>query len=472
MHASLTALSLLDVARLVKARLVSPVELTRAALDRISTYNSKVHAFITVTAEEALSEASRAEDAIGRDEWLGPLHGIPIAYKDNIEIAGHRTTAHSRSMAGHVSRVDAEVVRRLRAAGAVSLGKLSLQELAYGSPGADDAFPSARNPWSLAHSPGGSSSGSGAAVAAGFAWGAIGTDTGGSIRHPAAVCGVVGIKPTFGRVSVEGTIALSHTQDHVGPLTRSVRDNAVMLEAMSGARLPAPRATIASLRIGVPRDLIERVNPDPCVQAAFERTLALLRELGAELVDISTPHLADFNALGTRIILAEAWAQHGKALYATPELFGDAFRTRVLRGEQVSAADYEAALVAQVQIQDHYARLFSQQVEAIVSPSREEPAMTMEKLLADPLGVRGQFTRIYNLARIPALAMPMGFSPEGLPLSVQIAAAANDEATVYDIASALEREAGWTRFQPDLASQQTRGTSTGSNRQVTEKPHA
>jgi len=453
MHASLPYLSLCDVSQLVKARLVSPVELAQILLNRIEALDGQVHSFISITRERALQEARQAEAEIFKGQWRGPLHGIPVAYKDNIETRNVRTTAHSRSMMEHVPSADAEVVQRLAQAGAICMGKLSLQELAYGSPGDDDAFPSPRNPWSLAHSPGGSSSGSGAAVAAGFVYGAVGTDTGGSIRHPAAVCGVVGLKPSFDLVSTQGTIPLSPTQDHVGPLTRGVMDNAVMLQAMTGLSPGKPRKSTSDLRIGIPFDLIDTIGLEASVQEAFDTTLGRLKSLGASIVPVPTPMAADFNALGTRIILYEAWARYGAALQANPELFGAAFRARVKRGAGISSRDYESAVKAREGIEHHYARLFASGVDAIVSPGREEPAMTMERLRSEPLGVRGQFTRIYNLARIPALVMPMGFSPEGLPLSVQIAAAFHDEASIYGIAAALERDAGWTGFHPDLERQ-------------------
>lgn len=451
MHAELHYLPLRDAARLVKRRLVSPVELTRALLKRIVAHDDRIHAFITLTAEQALLEAKEAEKEILAGRYRGPLHGIPVAYKDNVETQGVRTTAHSRSLASHIPATDAAVVRHLKDAGAISLGKLSLQELAYGSPGANDAFPSPLNPWSLAHSPGGSSSGSGAAVAAGFVYGAVGTDTGGSIRHPSAVCGVVGMKPTFDLVSTRGVIPLSPTQDHVGPITRTVGDNAAMLQAMCGFRR-GQRTQVRTVRIGVPFDLIDHVGLDTDVQTAFQESLDLLKSLGASIVPIQTPRLADVNAIGTRIILAEAWDAHGAALEEAPQLFGDAFRTRVMKGKGITPADRDAALAAREEIQQHYARLFAGSVDIVASPGREEPAMTMQKLLDDPLGVRGQFTRLYNLARIPALVMPMGFSAGGLPLSLQLAAGMGNESRIYDVAEEVEAQAGWTRFHPDIDS--------------------
>lgn len=451
MRASLHYLSLRDAARLVRLRLVSPVELTRTLLERIDAHDDSVHAFLTLTVEQALQEARRAEKEIMAGRYLGPLHGIPIAYKDNVETQGVRTTAHSRSLANHIPDTDADVVRHLKGAGAVSLGKLSLQELAYGSPGANDAFPSPLNPWSVAHSPGGSSSGSGAAVAAGLVYGAVGTDTGGSIRHPSAVCGVVGMKPTFDLVSTRGVIPLSPTQDHVGPITRTVGDNAAMLQAMCGFERKE-RTQVKGTRVGVPFDLIEHVGLDTDVERAFQESLDLLKALGASIVSIQTPRLADVNAIGTRIILAEAWAAHGAALQTTPQLYGDAFRNRVMKGQSLTPADRDAALAAREEIQQHYARLFASEVDVIVSPGREEPAMTMQKLREDPLGVRGQFTRMYNVARIPALVMPMGFSREGLPLSLQLAAGMGNESRVYDVAEDIETQAGWTRFHPHISS--------------------
>lgn len=462
MHTSLHYLSLCDAARLVRLRLVSPVELTRALLERVELHDGQLHAFITVTADQAMADARKAETEIMNGRYRGTLHGIPVAYKDNIETKGVLTTAHSRSHATHVPDADAQVVSRLAQAGAISLGKLSLQELAYGSPAVDDAWPAPVNPWNLACSPGGSSSGSGVAVAAGLVYGAVGTDTGGSIRHPAAVCGVVGMKPTFDLVSTDGTIPLSPTQDHVGPLTRSVGDNAIMLQAMSGFVRKAPGG-VRGIRVGVPFDLVEHVGLDPAVGMAFETSLELLRTLGATIFAIETPLLDKFNAIGTGIIQVEAWARHGHALRTTPERFGDAFLARVSKGATFSDSDYEAALVAQAQLQQQYEAFFANDIDFIVSPGREEPAISMQRLFGDPLGVRGQLTRMYNLARIPALVMPMGFSASGLPLSLQIAGASWNESGIYDLAEEIERHAGWAAFHPELTGQSLSGKAEAAH---------
>lgn len=448
MHTELHYLSLTDAARLVKARLVSPVELTRAMLDRIAVHDPALHSFITVTAEEALAQARQAEQDISRGHYRGPLHGIPIAYKDNIETKGVRTTANSRALADHVPLADAEVVVNLARAGAVSLGKLGLPELAFGSPGSDDLYPAPLNPWNLAHSAGASSSGPAAAVAAGFAFATVGTDTGGSIRHPAALCGAVGLKPTFGRVSTAGIVPLSVSQDHVGPLTRTVADNAAMLQAMCSSFARGPRSTIASTRIGVPARLLEEVGLSPEVRAAFDEALDTLKAMGASIIEVPSPKLADVNTAGTRIILMEAWAQYGAGVRANPQAYGEEFRTRVAKGEALTAAERDAALAMRAEIGREHERLFAEQVDIIVSPAREEPAVTMAQFLGNPLGVRGQLTRVYNLARVPALVMPMGFSAKGLPLSLQLAAGLGQESRLYDVAEAFEQASGWTHLHP------------------------
>jgi aspartyl-tRNA(Asn)/glutamyl-tRNA(Gln) amidotransferase subunit A len=457
-------LSILEAARLIKTRKVSPVELTKSLLGRIERLNPKIHAFITVTPELALRQAAQAEKEIGKGRYLGPLHGIPIGYKDNVHTRGIRTTAHSKLLLDFVPSADAMVVRRLADAGAVCLGKLALHEFAYGSPGHKDPFPAARNPWNLDYSPGGSSSGSGAAVAAGMAMGAVGTDTGGSVRHPAAVCGLVGMKPTFGAVDEAGVIPLSPSQDHVGPLTRTVADNAIMLNVMMGQRqgLPFPNlssdlhcldqanGSVRGLRIGIPTKFLDSADMHAEVREAFEASLAVLRELGAAIIPVEIPMLVEANLLGTRIIIMEAYRYHREDLERHPERFGEAFASRVLKGAEYSEADYHNARAAQDTLKRAFGAVFADDIDVIATPGREDPPITMDQLLNDPLGARGIMTRMYNLAHIPALVVPMGLSRQGLPLSLQLAAALDEEALLYKIANEFESATGWTTRHPSL----------------------
>ena len=313
----LTGLTLREASELVRTKAVSPVELTRACLQRIERLNPSLNAFITVTAEKALAQAHAAEAEVGRGQWRGPLHGIPIALKDNIDTAGIRTTAASAVLADRIPNQDAEVVRRLKAAGAVVLGKLNMHEFAYGGSSVASYFGAVHNPWSAAHIAGGSSGGSSCALAARLCYGALGSDTGGSIRMPAAYCGIAGLKPTYGRVSIRGVIPISWSLDHVGPMARSVADIAFLLQAIAGydqedpttVDTPVPDYTAAlridtsSMRLGVPRRVFfENLHPE--IESATTEALSVLRRLTARLQDIELPAVPSLPILG-----AEAYAR-------------------------------------------------------------------------------------------------------------------------------------------------------------------
>ena len=457
-------LTITRAAELIRARKLSPVELARAHLSRIEALEPTLHAYITVTGDAALAQARAAERAIAAGEYRGPLHGIPLAHKDIVSTQGVRTTAHSRLLAEWTPTEDATVYAKLAAAGAVSLGKTSLHEFAYGVPGPDEAFPAARNPWNTERAPGSSSSGSGAAVAAGLAMGAIGTDTGGSIRHPAAVCGIVGMKPTYGRVSTRGVLPLAPSLDHAGPMTRSVRDNAIMLQAMAGhdpedptsVDRPVPDfsaligASLNGLRVGVPEKFIDGVTHEPEVLAAFETAKRVLEELGAVLTEVDIPGLREVNDYGTVILTYEAYQYHRQALAAQPGKFGRAFRDRVMIAAHYTERDYENAQQKRLRLREAYAKTFGERVDAIVSPGREAGAPTMAALIADPLVIRGSAQRMYNLSGHPALVQPMGFNAGGMPLGLQVAADHWREDVVYQIAAAFEGATGWSERHPAL----------------------
>lgn len=465
MSSELHYLSIEDASALMRTGAISPMELTGAMLARIEDLDPRLHAYLRVTSDLARTEAAAAEASLSRGNAVGPLHGIPVAYKDNIETKGVRTTAQSRSLRDHVPEADAPVVERLRSAGTICLGKLALHELAYGSPEPDDLFPPARNPWNLDFSPGGSSSGSGTAVAAGLAFGALGTDTGGSIRHPAAVCGLVGMKPTFGLVDTTGIIPLSPSQDHVGPLTRTVRDNALLLGALIGDTtgrrdLPFGSDTlmeeieggISGRVIGVPRRFVESLPLQADVAAAFERAVDQLARLGGKLVAVDIPDLAEANRVGTRIILAEAYREYGHLLREHPESFGKPFRLRVLRGADISEMEQAENREFRRKLKATFQDLFRSGIDVVVTPAREETAIELDQLMTNPFDVRGLCTRMYNVTGLPALCLPMGFSSGGLPLALQIAGNDFHEPLLYRAARAYERATGWVTSYPDIRS--------------------
>jgi len=462
-HDSICYYTLREAARLISDRKLSPVDLVQSHLNRISALNDDLHAFITITPDDALHQAYQAEMEIRQGRYRGPLHGIPIAYKDIVWTAGIRTTAHSHHLKDWVPTENATVFERLRDSGSIMLGKTSLHEFAYGSPGPDEAFPAARHPWNINYAPGSSSSGSGVAVASGLCMGAIGTDTGGSIRHPAAVCGVVGMKPTFGRVSTYGIIPLAPTLDHVGPMTRTVRDNAIMLQAMAGydskdvysADRDVPDfqsgigKSIHGLTIGVPRGFIESTPHDSDTLGAFATAIAMFQELGAHVKDIDIPILATAGDLAPLMIGYEAAQYHKTNIEAHADEFGTTFKERVLKGARHSAEDYQRADEMRKRLRECYTHLFASGIDAIISPGRENPADTMAELLANP-SKRGVTNRMYNLSGMPALTMPMGFSSNQLPIGIQIAAAHFDEPLIYRVASVYEDATEWSKHHPSL----------------------
>lgn len=463
MRGSLQYLSIGAAAPLIRRGELSPVELTRVYLQRIEALDQQLHAFITVTREMAVEAAHQAEKEIRAGHYRGPLHGIPIGHKDIIWTKGVHTTAHSRFLQDWVPGENAAVFDRLRDAGAICLGKTSLHEFAFGSPGPDEAFPAARNPWNSDYAPGSSSSGSGAAVAAGLCMGATGTDTGGSIRHPASVCGIVGMKPTFGRVSAYGVIPLAPSLDHVGPMTRTVRDNAIMLQVMAGydmrdrysidAAVPDFQRLIGTdirgVRIGVPRRFIESNPHEPEMLNAFASAEKALRELGATTRDIEVPGLQQASDVTAQVMTYEAYQYHKANLEAYPDKFGATFKQRVLKAKQYRDTDHERALENGKELRATYASVFASGIDLIISPGREGPADSMAQLLADP-AKRGVTNRMYNLTGMPALTLPMGFSSKGLPLGLQIAGRHFAEEMIYQVAAAYEVAAGWCERHPSL----------------------
>lgn len=460
-HDSASLMSIARAAELIRTGRLSPVELVSACLERVATLDDEIHAFITVLPEAALAAAHAAEQEIRRGRWRGPMHGIPYGHKDNICTAGIRTTAHSNQLRDWVPSTDAAVHQALSASGGILLGKLTLWEYAGGTPTPQSAFPAARHPWNREYSPGGSSSGSAAAVAAGMCMGATGTDTGGSIRHPAAVCGLVGMKPTYGLVSCEGVLPLSLSQDHVGPLARCVHDNAIMLQAMLGP-LAAHEIfggdfsreigkPVAGLKVGVPRSFLERAALEDATRKAFEEALAALRALGMQIVDVSLPSLGRAAQANKDLTMAEAHTAYRLKLVESPDKFDLPFRQRLEEGGRLHHDRVDAAKSVAASLRAEYAALFDAGISIVASPAREDVTDSMEDLFQRRNKTSGDATRMYNLTGLPALVQPMGSGREGLPLGIQFAAPPHNEALLYRVGAAYEDAAQWSsRWFPGL----------------------
>src|SRR5579863_808762 len=436
-----------ELAPRLRARELSPVEVTRACIDRIEKLNPALNAFITVTAESALTEAHAAEAEILRGAWRGPLHGIPIALKDLIDTAGVRTTSASALHKDRVPDEDAEVVRRLRRTGAVIVGKNNLHEFAYGGSTLVSFFGDVHNPWNAAHIAGGSSGGSAAAVAAGLCYAAIGTDTAGSIREPAALCGCVGIKPTYGRVSGRGVIPLSWSLDHVGPLAATVRDAAVVLQAIAGYdALDVGSAAVAvadyvsglregtgRLRVGVPRGhFFDELDEE--VRAAVEKALGVIGTLVGSVRDVEIEVSSD-----RTVQAAESFAYHAEDVARTPELYQPETLRRIRSGEKISAAEYIQRR-RELDAERRQAQGIFAQVDLLVTPTTPIPAPAIDRLKKDPAALRPaelvllRNTRPFNVWGLPAISVPCGFTKSGLPIGLQIAGAAWREDLVLRLA--------------------------------------
>ena len=464
----LANLSIPRVARALRDKELSALELTEAYLRRIEALNPRVNAYVTVTAERARDDARRAdaELAVGRDRGL--LHGIPIGHKDLYETAGIRTTGGGKFHASHVPSADCTVARKLREAGTVLLGKLNTHEYAYGATTTNPHYGATRNPWDLARIPAGSSGGSGAAIAAGLATATTGTDTGGSIRMPASVCGVVGLKPTYGRVSKQGVLPLSYAFDHAGPIVRTVEDAALVLNAIAGydaadattARIPSEDygaqlgAGVRGLRVGVPREwFFERCDEE--VAAGVEAALAELRRLGADVRDVALPGVAEGVGAIFGFVLAEAQEIHAANLKARPQDFGADVRA-ILQ----SPAPSGPALMTALRARDALivaARQALEQVDVLVTPTTPIPAARIgeeiTRVASEDMPVLAAMIRCtapFNATRLPALSLPCGFTRAGLPIGLQIAGRPFDEATVLRVGHAYEQATDWHRRVPAL----------------------
>ena len=458
-----------ELAPLLKGRKLSPVEVVRAFLDRIEAVNPKVNAFITVTGRRALEEARQAEREIAAGRYRGPLHGVPYAPKDLIATKNIRTTNGSKVTSGWIPDHESTVTARLNQAGAIMLGKLNLLEFAMGS-GQKGLVGPARNPWDLAYSPSGSSSGSGAVVAAGMVPLAIGSDSGGSIRGPAKSCGIVGLKPTYGRVSRFGVTALSWTLDHVGPMARTVADVARMLQVMAGpdpldrtaAAVPVPDYTkeltgrVEGLRMGVPTEyFFNWVQPE--TEAALRRAISLLKGLGAVTVDVKVRNAALCGAASSIILNSEGAVYHEKQLKENADLLEPLVRERLEVATFNSAVDYIKAQRFRTVLMEEMRQVFRTCDVLMLPAGNAAPKLDAETVGTDapsdpPSPPRPDVFNLANMTGIPALVLPCGFTagPPSLPLGIQFCAKPFDEATLFRIGYAYQSATDWHKRRPPL----------------------
>ncbi|HEY2918704.1 MAG TPA: amidase [Candidatus Binatia bacterium] len=458
-------LTIIEVAAGLRRREYSPVDLTEALLKRIESIDDKLHCFITLTADLALRQAKQADQELRSGKDRGPLHGIPIALKDLYMTQGIRTTCHSAVLQNWVPDNDATAASKLREAGAIVLGKVGMHEFAFGGPSVDAPFPAVRNPWNTAHIPGGSSSGSGAALAAGLCYGSLGSDTGGSIRTPSSHCGVVGLKPTYGRVSRYGLIPLSWSLDHAGPMARTVQDCALLLQAIAGhdardtasANADVPDFSsdlhqgIKGMRIGVPRAgwFDENLGVEPATETLFNQALKTLEELGAAIIEIDGKPFSIARKANQTILVCEAYAYHEKPLQEVPEKFGSSVRRRMLEGAFLSAADYITAQRARFVLNEQIRQNFSR-VDVFASPSAPRPPDAFATLDPNEQNLRPSFTNPFNLSGLPAISVPCGFTKENLPAGLQIVARSFDEVTAFRVAHSYEQATNWHKQRPVL----------------------
>lgn len=464
----LSFFSISQLSELLRTRKISPVEVTRASLERISKLNPGLNAYITVTADLAIKAAQEAESEIQRNHWRGPLHGIPIALKDLFDTAGVRTTAASALFKDRVPDQDAEVVRRLKAAGAVLLGKTNMHEFAYGGTSLVTYFGGVHNPWQREHIAGGSSGGSAAAVAAGLCYGALGSDTAGSIRQPAAYCGIIGLKPTYGLVSTRGVIPLSWSLDHVGPMARTVADTALLLQAIAGydsedvtsMRMDVPNYAAAlrqrptSVRVGIARDFFFE-GLDPEIQAATNTALAVLEKLSARISDVAIP-ARNQEELRSTVRAAEAYTYHAEFITKSPELYQPETLARLRPGADIGTSTYIKARRQLDATRRSVGQVF-QTIDAVVTPtspllpppiaefSRERGGS------ADFLVRNIQNTSPFNVYGWPTISVPCGFSRAGLPVGLQISAPPGRETVVLQLALAYEQATQWYTRRPNTA---------------------
>ena len=452
----LTSMTLRKASQLIRAKSVSSLDLTRACLARTKKLQPLLNAYITVTGDQALAEARILDGELQRGKWRGPLHGIPIALKDNIDTAGIRTTGASQLFKDRIPTQDAEVARRLKNAGAVLLGKLNMHEFAYGGTSAVTYFGPVHNPWDPTLTPGGSSGGPGAAVAADMCFASIGTDTAGSVRIPASYCGIVGLMPTYGRVSIRGIIPVSWSFDHAGPMCKTVEDAAILLNVIAGYdRADPTTANVAvsdyvgalhnptsKLRLGLPRKpFFDNLNPD--VGKAIDAALAVLAKLTAGMTDVSLPvPEGEWN-----IISAEAYKYHAPWIDKTPELYDPPIRAAIQGGAKVTATAYSRAIRDLAQTRREIKKVFNN-VDLLVLPTMADPPFKIELGLTRNVSARN--TLPFDAYGIPVISIPCGFTSAGLPIGLQIAGAPWAEPAVLALAHAYEQATSWHTRHPNL----------------------
>lgn len=455
-----TDLTIQEAAALIRSGVISPVELTEAYLERIDNLDPRLNAFITITEDLALQQAREMETELSRGQWRGPLHGIPVALKDNIDTAGILTTAASAVFANRIPDEDAEVVRRLKGAGAILLGKLNMHEFAYGGTSDVTHYGPVHNPWDLDRIPGGSSGGSAAAVSARLCAAALGTDTAGSVRLPAAYCGIVGLKPTYGLASIRGIVPLGVSLDCVGPLCRTVADTAIVLQVLAGydsgdiasvrAELPIYRSalnrTTSEMRLGVPREFYDGV--DPQILARTEEGLEILRGMTALTQDVELPRFSGISP--TRV---EAYAYHAEYLETRGDLYQPQTLRAILNGADTPAEDYARARQELALIRKEIANVFAH-VDLLVTPTLTVlPSRIRDDEASQPTEGPGSVprnTRPFNHYGTPAISVPCGFSREGWPIGLQISGPHLGEVDVLTLAHAYEQATDWRNRRPPL----------------------
>lgn len=463
--------SALDLAAAIREQRLSAANNMENLLARIETLDPTLNTVVTLNAEAALTEAHKADKAVSDGDTLGPLHGVPFGLKDIIDAAGLPTTAHSKIFAENIATEDSTVTTKLKQSGALLVGKLATHEFAFGGPSFDLPWPPARNPWDTRMFTGGSSSGSGAAIAAGFMPLALGTDTGGSVRNPASLCGIVGMKATYGRVSRRGVIPLAFSLDHVGPMTRTVADNAALLQVISGydsrdrasAQVPVPdylsavergrTQGIKGMRIGVIRHFFEKdMVADSRVVNAINASLHVLADLGADITDVETQSLQTFSNVNRIILLSEAYAVHQHWLQSRPQDYAAMTREKLLPGAFIRAVDYVQALRNRPIFTAAIDTLLDD-ADVLITASSMDPPFPID----DPEAVAHCYPRSarppFNLTGHPALSLPIGFTePDDdvpvLPLGLQVIGRHFDEASIYRVASAYEQATNWSEVYP------------------------
>src|SRR3954467_8820441 len=457
-------LTIAEAARLIEKRELSPIELCDSRLDRIATFDDRLHSFIRVLSDSARAEAKAAEAEIAAGKYRGPLHGIPIGLKDIYETAGVPTTGHSKVMQDHVPKADAFSVKKLRHAGAIPLGKLATHEFAFGGPSFDLPWPPARNPWDTSHFTGGSSSGTGAAVAAGLVLGGTGSDTGGSIRGPAAYCGLAGIKPTYGLIRRAGILPLGFSLDHAGPMAWTAEDCAILLQAMAGhdpadpasakVLIPDYRAALTGevkgLRIGLVRHFYERDNEaNAATRGAIDAAAKALEGLGCSVRDITLSPLADWAACGVTIMLSEAYAIHEANLRRRFTDYGEIFRDRMALAGLITAADYIQALRRRRELVDELDRAMAD-LDLVMTAAAPSEAPLIDQVPKFTIMNRPSLTIAFNVTGSPAMSVCCGYTDSGLPLSFQIVGKRFADATVLRLAHAYEQATPWRQRRPQL----------------------